>query len=156
LRPAFRYLTVLCHGDEELARDLVQVTLVKVARSIRLFDGETAFWNWLAAIARNSFVDLLRKARGRPHLEPALELSSIPSHDQNEEDAVLANALDYALGQLTSEERGLVESFYFESDSYRGLAAQQDTSVKAVESRLARVRQKLRATILKYLRYENS
>jgi RNA polymerase sigma factor (sigma-70 family) len=152
----FRYLTVLSRGDEELARDLVQVTMVKVVRSIRLFDNEALLWNWLAAIARNSFLDFIRKARRRPPLDPTFELLHYPAHEQRAEDAVLVNALEHALAQLPSEDRVLIESFYFESDSYHALAAQQDTSPKAVESRLARVRQKLRAIILKYLRYENS
>jgi len=148
-------LIVLCRGDEELSRDLLQVTMLKVVRSIRHFDDEAAFWNWLAAIARNNFLDYARKARRRPQFEPILESGNAPAA-ANDEDAELVAALEQALGQLPNEERALIESFYFESGSYGSLAAQQNVSPKAVESRLARVRQKLRHAILKCLHYENS
>lgn len=151
----FRYLIVLCRGDEELSRDLLQVTMLKVVRSIRHFSDEAAFWNWLAVIARNNFLDYLRKARRRPQFESILETSNAAT-SENEEDTLLATTLAKALGQLPNEERTLIESFYFENGSYVSLAAQHDTSPKAVESRLARVRQKLRQAILKYLRYEDS
>ena len=151
----FRYLIVLCRGDEELSRDLLQVTMLKVVRSIRPFSDEAEFWNWLAAIARNNFLDYARKAQRRPQFEPILETSYAASSAQAE-DTLLVTTLERALGQLPSEERALIESFYFDNGSYASLATQHDTSPKAVESRLARVRQKLRQTILKYLRYENS
>jgi len=151
----FRYLIVLCRGDEDLSRDLLQVTMVKVVRSIRLFSDEAEFWNWLAAIARNSFLDCVRKAKRRLQFEPILETSNATA-GENEEDTLLATTLEKALGELPNEERTLIESFYFESGSYSSLAVQQNISPKAVESRLGRVRQKLRQAILKYLRYENS
>lgn len=151
----FRYLLVLTRGDEDLSRDLLQVTMLKVVRSIRQFNDEGAFWNWLATIARNNFLDYVRKARRRPQLEPILEPLNATT-TENDEERVLVTALEKALAQLPSEERALIESFYFESGSYGSLAAQYDVSPKAVESRLSRVRQKLRQTILKYLRHENS
>jgi RNA polymerase sigma factor (sigma-70 family) len=153
----FRYLIVLCRGDEELSRDLLQVSLLKVVRSIRPFADEAAFWNWLAAIARNSFLDSIRHARRRPRLEPVSEPpDSAVGEQAAEEENALVTALEHALAQLPSEERALIESFYFESGTYGSLALQHETSPKAVESRLARLRQKLRHAILSFLRHENS
>jgi DNA-directed RNA polymerase specialized sigma24 family protein len=43
-----RYLIVVTNGQEEIAREAVQLTFVRVARHVRKFDSETAFWNWLA------------------------------------------------------------------------------------------------------------
>jgi RNA polymerase sigma-70 factor, ECF subfamily len=153
----FRYLFVLCRTDEPLARDLLQTTMLKVARSIRAFDDEPAFWNWLAAIARNNFLDHLRKQRRLPRLDPLAHGESAlvlvaPEHDT---DAALHEALDHALAQLPAEDRVLIENFYFQSGTYRSVAAEQNTSSKAIESKLARVRQKLRRAIAHYLRYEN-
>jgi len=126
----FRFLIVLCRGDEELSRDLLQITMLKVVRSVRRFTSEAEFWNWLTA-----------------------DFSSPPGN--GDEDAVLEQALEQALAQLADEERTLIDSFYFQSGTYRSVAQQQDTSAKAIESRLARVRQKLRHSILKLLSYEN-
>jgi len=154
----FRYLIVLCRGDEELSRDLSQITMLKVVRSIRRFGTEAEFWNWLAAIARNSFFDFVRRTRRTPRMEPLLceQESRLSVPFSGDEETVLEEALERALAQLPDEERTLIDSFYFQSGTYRSVAEHQDTSAKAIESRLARVRQKLRASILKSLRYENS
>lgn len=153
----YRYVLVLCKGDESLARDLLQVTMLKVVRAIRIFESEAALWNWLAAIARNSFLDYVRKVKRAPELRAVWrdDVVELPSPQMSEIEVALASALERALAELPSEERTLVESFYFQSASYRSLAAERETSEKAIESRLARARQKLKNAITKYLRYEN-
>ncbi len=62
-----RYLIVITNGQEEIAREAVQLTFMRVARHVRKFDSETAFWNWLAVLARRCAVDELRRNR-RQHL----------------------------------------------------------------------------------------
>ncbi len=154
----FRYLIVLSRGEEELARDLLQTAMLKVVRSIRHFAGETEFWNWLAAIARNSFFDHIRRTRRTPQFEilspeRTANLAATTGHEEN---TLLEQALEQALAGLPEEERALIDSFYFQIGTYRSIALQHDTSPKAVESHLARIRQKLRNAILKLLKYENS
>src|SRR5271170_6716645 len=39
-----RYLFVVTGGQEEIAREALQLTFVRVARHVRKFDSETAFW----------------------------------------------------------------------------------------------------------------
>src|SRR5688572_11602615 len=154
----FRYLFVLCRVDEQLARDLLQATLLKVVRSIRVFDDSGAFWNWLAAIARHNFLDHVRKVRRVPvlHSISPSESASLSAPQEPEAETSLLAALEQALIELPADERDLVEAFYFQSGSYQSLALEQATSSKAIESRLARVRQKLRHAITRHLRYENS
>src|SRR6185295_18327650 len=57
----YRYLLVLTRGNENLSRDLLQNTMTRVMQRIREFESERHLWNWLAAIARNVFVDTLRR-----------------------------------------------------------------------------------------------
>jgi RNA polymerase sigma factor (sigma-70 family) len=154
----FRYLIVLSRGEEELARDLLRTTMLKVVRSMRHFAGETEFWNWLAAIARNSFLDHIRRARRMPHLEMLSpeQTANLPAMAGHEENIFLEEALEQAVAELPDEERALIDSFYFQTGTYRSIALRRDTSPKAVESHLARIRQKLRNAVLKLLKYENS
>jgi RNA polymerase sigma-70 factor (ECF subfamily) len=154
----FRYLLVLTRGNEDLARDLLQATMMQVVRSRREFRDESHLWNWLAAIARNRFIDALRRMQRAPQLVPllpedALEMS-LPSADESE--VPLFEALDRCLMELGAEERALIDAFYLKGGSHQSVAEQHHTTPKAVESKLARLRHKLRAAILKRLHYENA
>ena len=154
----FRYLIVLTRGDEDRSRDLLQATMTKVVRSIRRFADERQFWNWLAAIARNCFIDALRKAQRTVHVVPLLpeDAPTTPSAATVDDDAPLFEALEDCLTAMGAEERELIEAFYFKEGSHESVARERQTTPKAVESKLARVRQKLRTAILKRLHHENS
>src|SRR5271154_889817 len=54
-----RYLFVVAGGREEIAREALQLAFVRVARHVRRFDSEAAFWNWLAVLARQCVADEL-------------------------------------------------------------------------------------------------
>ena len=153
----FRYLIVLTQGDEPLTRDLLQVTLVKVVRAIKPFAEECQLWQWLKTVARNTFLDSLRQASRVPNLIPLFEADAehtSPPDDDGQQP--LLEALDACLAELAPSERDLVEACYVRELSQQEAGAQRNTTTKAVESKLARVRQKLRLAILKRLHNENS
>jgi RNA polymerase sigma-70 factor (ECF subfamily) len=154
----FRYLIVLTRGDEDRSRDLLQATLTKVVRSVRRFADERQFWNWLAAIARNCFIDALRKGQRTVQVVPLLpeDAPAIPPAAPADDDAPLFDALEDCLAAMGAAERELIEAFYFKEGSHESVARERQTTPKAVESKLARVRQKLRTAILKRLHHENS
>lgn len=153
----FRYLLVLTRGNEDFARDLLQTAMTKIVRRSREFRDEARLWNWIAAIARNSFIDALRRMQRAPQLVPLLpgDTPEMPMAPSDEADSLLFDALDRGMTELGPDERALIEAFYFKGGSHHSMAEEQNTTPKAVESKLARVRQKLRAAILKRLRYEN-
>jgi len=153
----FRYLLVLTRGNEDLARDLLQATMTKIVRSGREFGDEARLWNWLAVVARNSFIDALRRIRRAPQLVPLMadDAAEMPMAPTDESDARWFDALDHCLEGLSDDERALIEAFYFKGGSHESVARQENTTPKAVEGKLARVRQKLRAAIFRQLRYEN-
>jgi RNA polymerase sigma factor (sigma-70 family) len=153
----FRYLLVLSRGDEILSRELLQTTMLKVARAMRPFATESDLWRWLTAVARNTFIDARRKGARGPRLLPLMadEPRHLPIASNTDTEELWSTALEHALAGLDPDESALVEAVYFDGGSHRSLAAKQDTTPKAVESKLARVRQKLRASILKYLHDDN-
>jgi RNA polymerase sigma factor (sigma-70 family) len=55
---------------------------------------------------------------------------------------------------LDPEDRVVLEKKYFEECSVREIAAELGTTEKAVESRLSRVRTKLKESVLKGLNHE--
>src|SRR5687768_470041 len=57
------YLLVVTHGNEQLSRDLLQQTMIKVAKHIKPFADEDAFWRWLTLLARTAAFDHARKSK---------------------------------------------------------------------------------------------
>ena len=152
-----RYLLVVTAGDEEAAREALQSTLLRVVRYIKVFPSDAVFWSWLTVLARTALTDQTRKRR---RYLAFLDRFTSHSHaqqadaDEPEADHKLAALLEANLGTLPLEERRLVEAKYFERRSVREIAEAHNLSEKAVESRLVRIRQKLKTAILDGLRHD--
>jgi len=59
-----RYLLVVTGGNEEAAREALQLALVRVVRHVKTFETEEKFWSWLTVLARSAFADESRKRGG--------------------------------------------------------------------------------------------
>jgi len=143
----FRYALTLAWGQEDLAREMVSTTMIKGLRHLKPMKSDADVWRWLTQIARTSFIDYCRKVNRQ--IDASGELTEAFSI-QNA-DTTLSAALNECLAELAADEREIIESFYFEDRSQKVLAEQKQITPKAVESRLARIRQKLRAAILRKL-----
>lgn len=149
-----RYLLVVTRGNEETMREALQATMIRVVRHIRAFSDEAVFWSWLTVLARSALIDESRKRhRYLAFLDRFRQHSASHSTMRDEEhgNETLVALLDRSLASLPVDERELVERKYFERLSVREIADRLTTSEKAVESRLMRVRRKLKQTMLEEL-----
>lgn len=150
----FRYLLVLTHGQEEEAREALQKTFLRVVRHIRQFDNETIFWSWLTALAKSAAIDEHRRQSrysgllGRFMRRAVLSSAPAPS---GSEDSRLLQLLEANLAQLDEDERDLVRRKYFDKLGVAEIAASLGATEKAIESRLVRIRRKLKTSILAQL-----
>ncbi|HEY8901089.1 MAG TPA: sigma-70 family RNA polymerase sigma factor [Chthoniobacterales bacterium] len=149
-----RYLFVLCRGDEQAAGEALQAAFVRIARHVRRFDREEALWGWLAVVARSCAVD---GARGRSRYTALMECYAGwfrgPVAPPRED--ALAALLAECLEGLPPEDRALLAAKYDEGESTAALAARAGCSVKALESRLARLRGRLKEQLRHRLRHED-
>jgi RNA polymerase sigma factor (sigma-70 family) len=151
-----RYLLVVTAGNEDAAREALQDTFRRVVRHIRVFTDEEIFWSWLTVLARSARSDENRKRlrylafldRFAQHAEVD-RAASVQNNFHNDLEAVL----ERGMGLLPVEERALLELKYFRHCPVREIAGRQQTTEKAVESRLARVRQKLGQLLLAELKH---
>ena len=153
----WRYLLVVTSGNEEASSEALQSALVRVVRHIKAFPNETAFWGWLTVLARSALSDQSRgRRRYLAFLDRFTKHGQVQqvSPDQTAADSKLLTLLETNLAEMPSEERELVEEKYFESRLVREIAQSLGTSEKAVESRLVRIRRKLKAALLEGLRNE--
>ena len=56
----YKYLFCLTH-DKDLSEDLAQETFVKMIKNIDKFSGKSKLSSWLCEIAKNNWIDYLRK-----------------------------------------------------------------------------------------------
>ncbi len=153
-----RYLFVVAQGDDEIVREALQSTMLRVARHVRRFESEAAFWSWLSVLARSAAVDEQRKRQRQISLLYCFfEQQQIAGDSSaHEADARLLALVEQGLGDLTREERELMERKYFEEESVRDIAASLNTTEKAVESRLVRARRRLKDLIQVRLKDDKS
>ncbi|WP_303788655.1 RNA polymerase sigma factor [Ruminococcus flavefaciens] len=59
-RKVFLYLMTLC-GNADTAEELTQETFYRALRSVNKYKGESSVYTWLCGIARNAWLEELRK-----------------------------------------------------------------------------------------------
>jgi RNA polymerase sigma-70 factor (ECF subfamily) len=156
-RRLFGYLLVVSRGEEDQAREALQLTLLRLVRNIRAFDSEEAFWSWLTVLARTALVD---EQRRRMRYFGLLDRFFRKQEDHKaahpaEAATHLVGLLEKSLSALDAEDRELVERKYFEGQSVKDLAHALGLSEKAVDSRLVRLRKRLKEEIMLCLKNEN-
>jgi len=152
-----RYLLVVTGGNEDAAHEALQAALVRVVRHIKVFPNDAVFWNWLTVLARSALSDQSRKRRRYLAFLDRFTQHARGEHAAQEDgqpDAKLLALLDRGVAALASDERLLVERMYFARRSVREIAEELQTSEKAVESRLVRIRRKIKDTMLAGLNHE--
>lgn len=144
----FRYQIVLHRGNEDRAADVLQQTMLRVVRHIRRFNDDGVFWSWLTCLSRCAAADEGRRRSRRLVWVEQWAHSMEMRQGGGEHLELQLSHLEHCLAALSKEERQLVEGKYFERKSYVDLAEQFGISAKAIESRLARLREKLRTAMV--------
>ena len=149
----YKFLLVLARGDENEAREVCQAVMIKLARRFAVFDNEQKLWAWLRALSKNAFIDHCRARSRRRRLVSLEELAPEP-RGAEQPDSHLTGILREALAGLQPDERELLQAAYVDERPLQELADASRQTYKAVESRLARLRHKLKAQVLNQLRHE--
>ena len=143
--PLIRYIIAPILSDPRDREETFDDVLLRVWERIDQFDPKRgSFKNWLSTIARNAAIDRLRRLSP---VENTLD-ETFPSMDTNPEQALLVReqqkALKRALQGLKDQELELFYRKYYYRQSTAQIAAEQGTSIRAIEGRLYRIKQKLR------------
>ncbi len=148
----YHFLLAVTGGQEQEAQEALQETLLRVLRHRKIFADEEVFWCWLKAIARNAARDGRRKHRRDFALLQNFALGRVhQARETSGEESRLSAALEECLEELAPEERRLIENKYVAGETVRELSTEAGLSGKAMESRLLRLRRRLRARIMEKL-----
>lgn len=137
---AYAYSIVRSRED---AQDAVQDALLKAYRNLHQYDRSLSFKAWWFAIVRNCCLDMLRKRQVRV-AAASMELTGLPSVRQEGPDKLARkDTLNWALGQLSTMHREVIELRYFGDCSYAEIAKVLSIPEGTVMSRLHGARKAL-------------
>jgi RNA polymerase sigma-70 factor (ECF subfamily) len=134
-------------GDREDAREVLQETLIAVARSVRDFRGASSLSTWLYTIARSFCI----KRRRRPQREEPLDEAVVDPKAGPEDDAAnheVERLLVLAMGELDPSYREVLVLRDGEGLTAPETAEVMGISVDAVKSRLHRARVQVRDRLM--------
>jgi RNA polymerase sigma-70 factor (ECF subfamily) len=151
-----RFSMKMC-GHPEDAQDVVQDTLLAVAKTFRDFRGASSLSTWLYTIARSFCIKKRRKSKFAPAEEASLEADrtgeaeDVPHPAPGPEEATarreVTRALDEAIATLKPEYRDVLLLRDVEGLSAVEVGEVLGLSVAAVKSRLHRARSEVRARL---------
>ena len=131
-------------GDEAVAEDLVQETLVEAIRSSHTFRGDAALRTWVCAIARRRLARHYEAERRQAVAESGLTLLGAVPWDGNQNELERRDEIVRALGRLPVLHRQVLVRKYLDDWSVADIAAELGRSAVQVQSLLQRARDGLR------------
>jgi RNA polymerase sigma-70 factor (ECF subfamily) len=157
----YRFGLRMC-GNVEDAGDVVQESLISMARSLRDFRGDSSVSSWLYTIARRFCIKKRRRSKFAPAREESLDApgsdaaqhlaDTAPSPEQAATTRELATALTHAIDALDPPQREVLVLRDVEGLSAPDVAKVLGISVDAVKSRLHRARVTVREALAPMLR----
>ena len=130
--------------DEELAKDAVQDTFLKVYKNIDVFRGECSEKTWLMQIAVNTCRDVKRSAWFR-HLDRRITLEDLP--EPSVQPAESAVELTMEIMRLPRKFREIILLYFYQQMTTREIAEILHIPQSTVATRLKKAREKLRVSL---------
>jgi RNA polymerase sigma factor (sigma-70 family) len=141
-------LLALARGDERTAQELCQRVMIKLAGGIPVLEQEADLRAWLGRVTRNTFIDHCRTAAVRRKVIPLSEISETKIDADNQ----LRQALDAAMTELPATDAELLNKIYIDRQPIADAAEELGVSYKALESRLTRLRRKVKEHMIRQMR----
>jgi RNA polymerase sigma-70 factor (ECF subfamily) len=152
----YRFGLKMCRHPED-AKDVLQDTLLAVARGVRDFRGASSLSTWLYTVARSFCIKKRRRGQFAPQAEQSLETDvttearQLPSPERHPDEALAGKQVEHALEQAISSLEPICREVLLLRD-VEGLSAPEvaevlGVSVQAVKSRLHRARVAVRERI---------
>ena len=149
----YAYVRWRCAGLKDRSDEVVQETWLTAVRRVRQFDPrQGTFSAWVRGIAQNVLRNHLRRHKAARRRFQSLDGDAVAR--QTEKDALecrdRAERIAFTLDALPERYEAVLQSKYLDGLSVAQIAHGTDQTVKAVESLLARAREKFREVHRKF------
>ncbi len=143
----WKFLARLIGSDSEAVADLLQETLLAVAKSGRQLGEDTRLWSWLATIAHRQAALYWRKRYRRSETFTNVDVSSMAKGSEPVE--LLAHVetnkrIRVTLAEMSAEYAAVLTAKYLDGLSVAEIVETYGGTDEAVRSRLARARREFR------------
>ncbi len=143
----YRYSVSMCRHQQD-AEDVLQETMIALARSLTGIRGDSSLSTWLYSVARNACIKKRRKRTFPPDVEELLDASSSLPADNTRPDKIVEQGqlwqqLQIAITGLHEDLKDVLVLRDIEGISTRETATVLNLSEAAVKSRLHRARKEL-------------
>lgn len=135
-----RFLTALCCGDNALADDIAQESLIKAYLSCDGLENPDKFNSWIYRIGYNTFLNHKRSTKLSVGYENVIGAES----EMRSDEGFKYQELYSALNKLNEKERTAILLFYLEDYSIKEIAEIVESTLEAVKQQLSRGRNHLR------------
>ena len=144
-RDAIHRLFLQRTGNTEDADDLLQETFIKVYMNLHRYSPEYTFGQWLYTIARNTFIDYVRKRQDDLPIDE--KFSSPASNTPTPEESVISmqqrTQIEHYLERLAPRYRTLIVMRFFDEYSYEEIAANLKLPLGTVKTQIHRAREQM-------------
>ena len=131
-------------GNGDDADDLIQDTFLKIWLNIDRYNPAYTFGQWLYTIARNTFIDYLRKRQENVPLETlARGQSSLPTPEQSVIDSQQRAQIEAYMERMKPRYKRLIELRFFRDYSYEEIATELGIPIGTVKTQLHRAREQM-------------
>ncbi|MEG2365136.1 MAG: RNA polymerase sigma factor [Alistipes sp.] len=141
-RDAIRRLFVQRLSGEDDADDLLQETFIKVYINLQRYSATYTFGQWVYTIARNTFIDYIRKRQDDLSIDERFTSPASPA--PNPEERVInlqqRTQIDHYLEALTPRYRQLIHLRFFDEFSYEEIALKLALPLGTVKTQIHRAR----------------
>ena len=144
-RDAIHRLFVQRLGGSNDADDLLQETFIKVYINLHRYRPDYTFGQWVYTIARNTFIDFVRKRQEELPIDE--RFASPPSPSPTPEESFInlqqRSQIEHYLERLTPRYRQLIVMRFFEEYSYEEIAAKLALPLGTVKTQIHRAREQM-------------
>ena len=144
-RDAIHRLFLQRTGNAEDADDLLQETFIKVYMNLHRYSPEYTFGQWLYTIARNTFIDYVRKRQDDLPIDE--KFSSPASNTPTPEESVInsqqRHQIELCIARRPENYRRLIRMRFFDEYSYEEIAVKLSLPLGTVKTQIHRARERM-------------
>lgn len=135
-------------GNREDASDLVQETFVKVYMNLAKYDPKFTFGQWIYTIARNTFIDHIRRRRDEMSIDQIGGISAgAPTFDESPDERIISEQhslqIEKCMNALPEKYRQMAKMRFEREMSYEEIASQLELPIGTVKTQIHRARERL-------------